>query len=68
MMVHLRHISLDHAERLRGSAASIAVIRDGQRIVRFGPLGRVTASTVFVGCFCYSRSEADPTLQVEEER
>jgi hypothetical protein len=68
MMSMLRSMSLAEAERARGNPATLTVVRDGQRITRTGPLGRVTVSTVFVGVFCYSRNEADPTLQVEEER
>lgn len=66
MLRYFRNMSEREIEAARGRRATLTVFRNGVPEVRTGPLGRVTAFTVFVGAFCYGRREVEDSLRIEE--
>lgn len=64
----LRDMSQYQAGKAKGCVCMFTVVRDGQRVGRFGRLGRVTAETVWVGAYVYHRSEvADFDVEWSDE-
>lgn len=59
-----RMLSSSERNKAIGRAVEVTVVRDGERVTRYGTLGRWTMHAIWIGCFCYSLDEVLPTLRI----